>query len=99
MKYLQLLLTLIFSTSLFSQDNKLKAYLDCRCDENFIKQETSFIEYVRDQDLADIVILLEMLEHQQVLDLLKLKLMEIMILKKLYQPQLSMVIQLTHQVL
>tara|TARA_A100001011_G_C14251053_1_gene817857 strand:- start:23 stop:1225 length:1203 start_codon:yes stop_codon:yes gene_type:complete len=56
MKYLQLLFTLILSTSLFSQDNKLKTYLDCRCDENFIKQETSFLEYVRDQDLADIVI-------------------------------------------
>ena len=56
MKNLLLLLALIISTSLFSQDNKLKAYLDCRCDENFIKQETAFIEYVRDQDLADIVI-------------------------------------------
>ena len=56
MKNLQILLALIISTSLFSQDNKLKAYLDCRCDENFIKQETAFIEYVRDQDLADIVI-------------------------------------------
>ncbi len=44
------------SFSSLSQEKKLKAYIDCRCDENYLKQETSFLEYVRDQDLADIEI-------------------------------------------
>ena len=42
----------------FAQDQKLKVYLDCRCDDNYIKQQTSFLEYVRDQDLADIEIII-----------------------------------------
>jgi len=40
----------------YSQNSKIKAYIDCRCDETYLKQETSFLEYVRDQDLADIEI-------------------------------------------
>jgi len=40
----------------FNQSEKIKAYIDCRCDENYLKQQTSFLEYVRDQDLADIEI-------------------------------------------
>ena len=40
----------------FGQNNKLKAYLDCRCDQNYLKQQTSFLEHVRDQNLADIEI-------------------------------------------
>ena len=40
----------------FGQGKKIKAYIDCRCDENYIKQETNFLEYVRDQDLADVEI-------------------------------------------
>ena len=55
MKKLILLLLYIPIFS-FGQQNKIKAYLDCRCDENYIKQETSFLEYVRDQDLADVEI-------------------------------------------
>ena len=47
---------LIFSIGSFAQENKISAYIDCRCDENYIKQETSFLEYVRDQDLADVEI-------------------------------------------
>jgi hypothetical protein len=31
-------------------------FLDCDCDENYLKQNTSFLKYVRDQDLADIEI-------------------------------------------
>jgi hypothetical protein len=31
-------------------------FLDCNCDENYLKQNTSFLKYVRDQDLADIEI-------------------------------------------
>ena len=51
-KLLLLLLFIPFVSS--GQDQKLKVYLDCRCDDNYIKQQTSFLEYVRDQDLADI---------------------------------------------
>ena len=47
---------LIISLGSLAQENKIKAYLECRCDENYIKQETSFLEYVRDQDLADVEI-------------------------------------------
>ena len=56
MKYLSVILLLFMSFSSLSQEKKLKAYIDCRCDENYLKQETSFLEYVRDQDLADIEI-------------------------------------------
>ena len=56
MKYLSVILLLFVSFSSLSQEKKLKAYIECRCDENYLKQETSFLEYVRDQDLADIEI-------------------------------------------
>ena len=49
------LFLIFFSLLNFSQE-KIKAYIDCRCDENYLKQETSFLEYVRDQDLADVEI-------------------------------------------
>ena len=55
MKKLILLLLFIPLVS-FGQGSKLKAYLDCRCDQNFLKQQTSFLEHVRDQNLADIEI-------------------------------------------
>ena len=35
----------------------------CRCDENYLKQQTSFLEYVRDQDLADIEIIEELIDY------------------------------------
>ena len=50
------LFLLIFSVFSYSQNSKIKAYIDCRCDETYLKQETSFLEYVRDQDLADVEI-------------------------------------------
>ncbi len=56
MKFSLTFLFSIFSVLSFGQENKIKAYIDCRCDENYIKQETSFLEYVRDQDLADLEI-------------------------------------------
>ena len=59
MKYIYTLILLTITSVNFAQEDKVKAYLDCsRCDENFIKQETSFLDYVRDQDLADVVILI-----------------------------------------
>ena len=56
MKIFLTYLFILFSILSFSQETKIKAYIDCRCDENYIKQETSFLEYVRDQDLADVEI-------------------------------------------
>lgn len=56
MKSLIAFFLLIISITSFSQDDKIKAYIDCRCDESYLKQQTSFLEYVRDQDLADIEI-------------------------------------------
>ena len=57
MKYICAFILLTITSVSIAQENKVKAYLDCsRCDENFIKQETSFLDYVRDQDLADVVI-------------------------------------------
>ena len=59
MKYIYTLILFTITSFSFAQEGKVKAYLDCsRCDENFIKQETSFLDYVRDQDLADVVILI-----------------------------------------
>ena len=53
----KLILLLLFIPLIFyGQNNKLKAYLDCRCDQNYLKQQTSFLEHVRDQNLADIEI-------------------------------------------
>ena len=57
MKYICAFILLTITSVSIAQEDKVKAYLDCsRCDENFIKQETSFLDYVRDQDLADVVI-------------------------------------------
>ena len=53
-----ILLLLFIPLVFFGQDQKLKVYLDCRCDDNYIKQQTSFLEYVRDQDLADVEIII-----------------------------------------
>jgi hypothetical protein len=51
-----IVLLLFVPLAFFGQNNKLKAYLDCRCDQNYLKQQTSFLEHVRDQNLADIEI-------------------------------------------
>ncbi len=56
MKFNLSLLISFFSVFLLSQEKQLKVFLDCNCDENYLKQNTSFLEYVRDQDLADIEI-------------------------------------------
>jgi hypothetical protein len=48
---------LICSTQLFSQDKNsdLKVFLDCnRCDNTFIKQNLNNVEFVRDQNFADV---------------------------------------------
>ena len=45
-----------FSLSVFSQESKIKAFLKCNCDARYIQQNTLFIDYVRDQNLADLEI-------------------------------------------
>jgi hypothetical protein len=52
-----LLLFLLCSSLLFSQNKNsdLKVYLDCnRCDNTFIKQNLNNVEFVRDQNYADV---------------------------------------------
>lgn len=41
------------STS-FAQTNRLSVYIDCRCDMNYLRQELSYVDHVRDQALADV---------------------------------------------
>ena len=49
------IIILVFSTvKTTAQSTKLKAFLKCNCDARYIQQNTLFIDYVRDQNLADI---------------------------------------------
>ena len=50
-------LFLLFSSSSFSQieTEQLSVFIDCNnCDRNFIKQELTYLTYVRDRLLADV---------------------------------------------
>jgi hypothetical protein len=49
-----LLILLLIPSYGFSQENKLKVFLNCRCDTSYIKQNTPYLEYVRDQNLSDV---------------------------------------------
>jgi hypothetical protein len=55
MKYilLTLLIVLIYFES-SAQSEKVKVFLNCRCDDDFIKQNTLVFDYVRDRTLSDI---------------------------------------------
>ena len=44
---------LIFFIS-YAQTDKVKVYLNCPCDDDFIKQNTLLFDYVRDRTLSDI---------------------------------------------
>lgn len=50
------LLTILLFTSivLFSQSERLRIFTDCNCDRNYIRQELSSFDHVRDQALADV---------------------------------------------
>ena len=55
MKYILLTLFIVliyFESS--AQSEKVKVFLNCRCDDNFIKQNTLVFDYVRDRTLSDI---------------------------------------------
>lgn len=51
---LSILLFFLLTFNSFAQKNKLTAFLKCNCDSRFIQQNTLFLDYVRDQKLADI---------------------------------------------
>ena len=53
----QLLKSIVTGLSFFisnAQTDKVKVYLNCPCDDDFIKQNTLFFDYVRDRTLSDI---------------------------------------------
>ena len=45
---------ILFSVSVFSQEDKIKTFLKCSCDARYIQQKTLFIDYVRDQNVSDL---------------------------------------------
>lgn len=60
MKNLLLIITLFISVQSFSQsgNSDLNLYLDCsKCDHAYIKQNLSYVSFVRDQKFADVYIL------------------------------------------
>tara|TARA_B100001173_G_scaffold311772_1_gene330144 strand:- start:7928 stop:9139 length:1212 start_codon:yes stop_codon:yes gene_type:complete len=54
MRSIYLALFLISLSRLFSQSDKIKVFLSCPCDNDFIKQNTLIFDYVRDRTLSDI---------------------------------------------
>ena len=53
----QLLKSIVIGLSFFisyAQTDKVKVFLNCPCDDDFIKQNTLFFDYVRDRTLSDI---------------------------------------------
>ena len=55
MKKILLFILLIFVADFgFGQNEKIKVFLSCRCDDDYLKQNTLFFDYVRDMDLSDI---------------------------------------------
>ena len=47
-------LSFFFFVTVFGQNQKIKVFLSCRCDDDFLKQNTLFFDYVRDMSLSDI---------------------------------------------
>ena len=46
----------IISISAFSQNNSIKLFLKCSCDSNYIRDQINYIDYVRDQEDANIIL-------------------------------------------
>ena len=60
MKKLLLIISIFFSFQSFSQSSNsdLNLYLDCgKCDQSYLKQNLSYVSFVRDQKFADVYIL------------------------------------------
>ena len=51
--YFFVLIFFVF-VQIFGQNQKIKVFLSCRCDDDFLKQNTLFFDYVRDMSLSDI---------------------------------------------
>ena len=43
-------------TSLYSQKHSIKLFLKCSCDSNYIRDQINYIDYVRDQEDANIIL-------------------------------------------
>ena len=54
MKNILLTIFIVFFSNSYSQSDKIKVFLSCRCDNDFIKQNTLVFDYVRDRTLSDI---------------------------------------------
>ena len=66
MKYILLKLFIIFAClRSYGQYDKIKVFLSCPCDGDFIKQNTLIFDYVRDRTLADIEVLFLKLTMQE----------------------------------
>lgn len=52
--YLVFVAIVLCNALAFTQTAKLKLFTDCRCDRNYIRQELSYVNHVRDQALADV---------------------------------------------
>ena len=44
------------SISAYSQNNSIKLFLKCSCDSNYIRDQINYIDYVRDQEDANIIL-------------------------------------------
>ena len=54
MKNILLIILIVLFSKSYSQSEKIKVFLSCRCDNDFIKQNTLVFDYVRDRTLSDI---------------------------------------------
>ena len=52
-RYFFVLIFFVF-VQIFGQNQKIKVFLSCSCDDDFLKQNTLFFDYVRDMSLSDI---------------------------------------------
>ena len=53
-KFLLKTFLVVISFKCLAQSEKVKVFLSCRCDDDFIKQNTLVFDYVRDRTLSDI---------------------------------------------
>ena len=53
-KFLLKIFLIFISFKCLAQSEKVKVFLSCRCDDDFIKQNTLVFDYVRDRTLSDI---------------------------------------------
>ncbi len=52
-------LFLIFSSLLFSQDkDPINLFIDCSCEKSYLRQEINYVNHVRDQQLANVVLMI-----------------------------------------